>query len=84
MRTNTIEKLNTTEKTANNYPSIPRDRNLKGGFEKCAETLRRFVTCRNEKWKVVDTSSCCGFLGRVEGLALSQPLTYFFYSRCWI
>lgn len=81
---NTTKKMNTGDKSSINHPSIPKARKSKGGFEKCAETLRRFVTCRNEKWKVVDTSSCCGFLGRVEGLALSQPLTYFFYSRGWI
>jgi hypothetical protein len=84
MRTNTIKKLKTIEKTSNNHPSIPKARKSKGGFEKFSNIDKCFVTCRNEKRKVVDTLDGCGLTGRVEGLALSQSLTYFFYSRGWI
>ena len=72
MINNTIKKINTIEKTTPNYPSIPKSRNFKGGFEIRDEFCRSFVTYWNEKRNVVDTLVCCDFIGRVEGLALSQ------------
>jgi hypothetical protein len=84
MKHNNLVILNTTTKQTTNLPCIPDTRNIQGGFKKCADFIKCFVTCRNNKRNVVDSLSCCGFSGRVEGLALSQPLTYFFYSRVWI
>lgn len=78
MKTNTTIIFNAIKNLATKSPSIPKTQKFQGGFEKCAEFLKCFVSYRNNKRNVVDTSSCCGFSGRVEGLALSQPLMYFF------
>lgn len=84
MKTNTTIFFNTIDKSGINPPSIPKTQKFQGGFKKCAEFLKCFVSYRNNKRNVVDTSSCYGFSGRVEGFVLSQPLMYFFYSRGWI
>lgn len=73
MRTNAINNLNTIKKTKPNPPTIPKNRNFKGGFESCVKFCRSLVMYWNTKRNVVDTLVCFDFIGRVEGLSLSQP-----------
>ncbi len=80
MKHTTTKKINTGEKPSPNYPSVPKNQ---GDFEKRAKFGDIFVTCRINKGMSGMLWSVVVFQGGLEGLALSQPLMYFFYSRGW-